>query len=89
MAINTINKVPTILTNTCMKAKSALINVKNMKMIKIRPANCIIFFGLLSPIVGTPANKLLASGLLSTINKIKPPVKERFLSKNLKSHNIL
>lgn len=60
----------------------------NINASKIRPANCMKFFGLFSPIDGTPANKLLPSSRDSAKTNKSAPINAKFLSKNWKSHSI-
>lgn len=55
---------------------------------KIRPANCKKLFGLFSPIVGTPANKLRPSLRDSAKTSNSAPISAKFRSKKWKSHRI-
>ena len=62
--------------------KSTRMRVTNIIINNKRPTNCMQFFGLLSPVVGTPANRLLASGLASTNKSSKPPASDKFLKES-------
>lgn len=60
----------------------------NINASKIRPASCIKFFGLFSPMDGTPANRLFPSLRDSASTSNNAPINAKFLSRNWMSHKI-
>lgn len=73
---------------TWRKLNSKRISVMNINASKIRPASCMKFLGLFSPMDGTPANKLFPSLRDSARTSKSAPIRAKFLSKNWMSHKI-
>lgn len=84
----TIRVDPTMSWTIWKKLSSKRISVMNMNASRILPASCIKFLGLLSPILGTPANKDRASPRDSARTSRRAPIRAKFLSRNWISHKI-
>lgn len=89
MVTRTIRILPSMSWSICIIETSNLISVTNIKAKRTLPASCKRFLGLLSPNVGTPANRDLPSTLDSARTNRSAPIKARFLNRNWRSQRML